>query len=165
MATNTLRKIFFDNDHSSMKINNILVVCTGNICRSPIAEYFLKKLLNDSTIVVESAGTNAMVNFPADPNSCAVMHARGYDLSRHRAKQINHSLIARSDLVLVMDRTHKPWISLNFPQYLGRVFKLGFWEADADISDPYGRSQEHFERSCIDIEHHVNSWLKRLNKQ
>jgi protein-tyrosine phosphatase len=83
-----------------MAFKNILVVCVGNICRSPMAEYFLKT--NCPNQHIESAGLSAMVGHHADEKAIHCMDQFHIDMRPHIAKQINASLIKQADLILVM---------------------------------------------------------------
>lgn len=85
-------------------------------------------------------------------------------LEAHRAKQLDLALLGSSDLILALDRTHRMWISRCFPQYLGRTFKLGYWDGDADVADPYRKTQEMFDLVYQDIERYTSSWLRRLQR-
>ena len=91
---------------------SVCFVCTGNICRSPMAEIVLRDLaeragLGDA-IEVSSAGTGDWhVGEGPDPRAAAALTARGYDVSRHRAKQFETADFARHDLVVALDRGHE----------------------------------------------------------
>ena len=87
-------------------MKNILVVCTGNICRSPTGEYLLKKGLGDGYNVM-SAGLGALVDHPAHEISQKIAMEHGIDMSAHRARQINLDILKWADLVLVMENGHK----------------------------------------------------------
>ena len=89
-------------------IRHILVVCVGNICRSPMAEALLRDALREQQdITVESAGLGALVDHPASEHAVDLMHERGLDITSHRAQQITPELIAQADLVLVMESGHR----------------------------------------------------------
>lgn len=139
---------------------HILVVCTGNICRSPMGEALLRKALPDRAVV--SAGTEAMVGWQATEEARAVMKAHGYDLSRHHARQLSPKMLAASDLVLTMDQTHSDWINKRYPQYRGKVHKLLKWQDGHDVEDPYGHPLSFFEHTYEDIAAGVKDWLKRV---
>ena len=89
-------------------IRNILVVCVGNICRSPMAEALLKSALREQEgFKVESAGLGALVGYPAAEDTVALMDEMGIDITAHRARQIHPDMVAEADLVLVMESGHK----------------------------------------------------------
>lgn len=140
----------------------ILVVCTGNICRSPLAEVLLQERLRPQGIEVRSAGTGALIGYPADPLSLAVARDAGFDLSAHRAQQATRELLSAQDLVLTLDRGHSDWINARHPQLRGRVHKLLKWRDDADVADPYQLPREAFDTAWAAIEQGVADWLPRL---
>lgn len=144
---------------------NILVVCVGNICRSPMAEGLLKQALaasNKMDCFVSSAGLNALIGHKADPNACLLMLNKGIDISNHRACQINSEMIRKSDLILVMETFQKNAIEENEPSTKGKVFRLGEW-GKFDIPDPYQRELSVFETSLALIEQGVAQWIAKLH--
>lgn len=140
--------------------NKILVVCTGNICRSPIAEGLLHARLPGKT--VRSAGVAALIGAPADPTAVELMAENGHDISGHIAQQATLALMSAMDVVLTLDQTHSDWINRTYPQLRGRVHKLLKWRQDADVMDPYRRPREAFEQAYRDIDEGVADWVKRL---
>ena len=140
--------------------NRILVVCTGNICRSPIAEGLLKAAL--PRLHVASAGTAAVVNASADPHSESVCQEHGVDVSTHRARQITTAMLQEYDLVLALDAGHVSWLNSRYPQFRGKVHKLGKWKGDQDVPDPYQHPREAFEQCYLQIDALVKEWVKRI---
>jgi protein-tyrosine phosphatase len=141
---------------------NILVVCIGNICRSPMAEAILAHALRDRKgIKVSSAGLGALVGHPADPIAQDLMQARGLDISGHRARMIADSLLYSADLVLVMELGQKREIESIHPGSRGKVFRLGEWR-QIDIDDPYRQQRQAFEQALTLIDQSIVDWLPKL---
>ncbi len=140
----------------------IAVLCTGNICRSPIAEALLREQLATSGKQVLSAGTYAMVGQPADPISVELMREQGIDISGHRARQATQALLKDCDLILVLDRSHLDWMNATFPLFRGRVHKIGRWPNNADILDPYRMPRAVFEEVRDRIAEGVAEWARRI---
>lgn len=143
--------------------NNILVVCIGNICRSPMGEALLKQALAESKpgCVISSAGLGALVDHAPDDMACELMRERGIDISHYRARQINTDIIRKADLILVMESVHKTAIEDKEPSAKGKVFRLGEW-GKFDIIDPYKKERAVFEYALSGIDQGVADWLKRL---
>ncbi|GEA52368.1 protein-tyrosine-phosphatase [Vibrio inusitatus NBRC 102082] len=139
--------------------NNILVVCIGNICRSPIGEEILKQALPAKTIT--SAGLGALVDKPADENSVKVSALHDVDLTEHAARQITTKMIADNDLILVMEKGHIDAITKLAPAARGKTMLYGHW-LNKEIPDPYKQSFEAFEHVYELIDKSAKEWLKRL---
>jgi len=122
---------------------SVLVVCTGNSCRSPMAQYMLADMLKGTPASVASAGTNAPVGSPATANAVEVMRAVGIDLVRHRAQQLSSELVEAADLVLVMEEYHRQRVVDLVPDAAGRTrLLLSFVGRDRKVEDPVGFSVE-----------------------
>ncbi|WP_333678989.1 low molecular weight protein-tyrosine-phosphatase [Dyella sp.] len=141
---------------------NILVICVGNICRSPAAEFLFRDKLRHRGIQVRSAGLKAMVGYPMDDNAMRVLKAHGIDAAEHRARQLNADMLREADLVLAMEREHLGAAARLAPEASGKLFLLDKWREAGDIPDPYRRSQQVFEHVHAMIERGVDSWLKYL---
>jgi len=143
-------------------IKHILVVCVGNICRSPMAEQLLKSALRgQDEYTVESAGLGAVVGHPADDFSLELMSGLGEDISGHRARQIHPDMVRDADLVLVMETGHKRAIDDADATARGKVYRLGEWQ-DRDIDDPYRRPRAAFATALEQIQEGVASWAKKI---
>ncbi len=131
----------------------VLMVCTGNICRSPMAQVLLAGRLRERGLetAVESAGTNAPEGRPADPLAVEAMAARGLDLSAHRARQLTLAHVHAADLVLVMEAWQQREVERMDPSARGRVHRLGRI-GGFDIPDPFGRGPEALAQSLALIE-------------
>lgn len=142
--------------------NSILVICTGNICRSPIGERLLRDAFPQKKI--DSAGTGALVGHPADPASVLVAEKHGLSLEGHMARQLNRKMLGEYDLILVMDKDHTKYIDKIAPEAIGKVMLFGHWIDEKDIPDPYKKSQEAFEFVWNLLEQANKGWIKQLKK-
>jgi len=141
--------------------DTILIVCTGNICRSPIAERLLRQTLPDKRI--DSAGMAALVDKPADPYAVVVAQKHQLRLDDHHATQFTSALGRQYDLILVMEKSHQEQISRASPEARGKIMLLGHWVGRREIPDPYHKSQEAFESVYRLIDQACQSWLQKLN--
>ncbi|NQT93285.1 MAG: low molecular weight protein arginine phosphatase [Lentisphaerae bacterium] len=125
-----------------MKKRVALFVCTGNICRSPMAEYMLRDMLGeDSEWVVRSAGVSAGNGSEATPQAVETMRRDGIDLSAHRSRPVDRSLLEEAELILVMTAGHRDQLLSRFPDIREKLFLLKSFAAagqGGDIGDPIG---------------------------
>jgi protein-tyrosine phosphatase len=142
--------------------NSILVVCAGNICRSPTGEYLLKDKLPDSDIKVSSAGLTALVGKSAEATATSIALTNNIDMSGHKGRQLSASFIAENDLILVMEERHLSDLLDQYPQARGKTFLLGKWIDDTEIPDPYRQSHEAFEHVYQLIDRACNAWAKYI---
>ena len=139
---------------------NILVVCTGNICRSPMAEGMLKKDLPErlaGRVAIASAGTHALHGNRASPHAIEVMQGMGIDISGHRARQLSNTLVRSSNLIVVMEKSHLRLVKLKSMLSPTRARMLTAFEDNQerpyDVPDPMGEGIEAYEASAAIIHH------------
>ncbi len=146
--------------------NSILVVCAGNICRSPTGEYLLKDKLKaqsaDSHIKVSSAGLTALVGKGAEATATSIALSNNIDMSTHKGRQLSSALIAENDLILVMEERHLTDLLGQYPQARGKTFLLGKWINETEIPDPYRQSHEAFDHVYQLIDKACTAWTKYL---
>ncbi|EIY5086626.1 protein tyrosine phosphatase [Klebsiella variicola] len=141
--------------------NSILVVCTGNICRSPIGERYLRSLLPDKK--VDSAGTGALVGHEADSSAVKIAKSHNLSLEGHIARQFTSSLGRQYDLILVMEKIHLEQVSKMAPEVRGKTMLFGHWLDQRDIPDPYRKSDEAFLSVFKLIEQAGKVWAQKLS--
>jgi len=137
-----------------------MTVCTGNICRSPLAEAELRQHLPEK-ITVCSSGLHALVGAPAQETVLKLAGNRGLDLSGHRGAQITGRMALANDLILVMTNAQKAELEKRFPAARGRVFLLGQWGA-GEVPDPYGGSETLYNAVDLQIQKAVRQWVKKI---
>ena len=148
-----------------MDINfkNILIVCVGNICRSPMAEHLLQQKINKYGVEVRvsSAGLGALVGHGADEYAIEVMAEHDIDGAAHRARQLDNGMVKHNELILVMEHWQQKEIENLYPYARGRVHLLGKW-ADVEISDPYKKPKEAFVSAFETIDKACDLWCNKL---
>ena len=141
----------------------VLTVCTGNICRSPAAEFLLRRRIEEVGRPVEAhaAGIGALVNHPAEETTRTMLQARGVDLSVHRASQLTPERLRWAELILVMEKHHRDAVLAMDPTARGKTFLLGHW-TQTEIPDPYRRGDAAHAEALRLIEAAVEPWVHKL---
>lgn len=143
-----------------MAFDHILVVCVGNICRSPMAEALLKQRFPNK--VIDSAGVGALVGHAADPAALEIMANQKIDITNHVAKQIDEDLAKKADLIFTMSDSQTKWVEERWPFCRGKTFKLGHW-MDKDIADPYKHDMSAFKIAYQDILDSIEQWNNKIS--
>lgn len=130
-------------------MRRILLVCTGNTCRSSMAKVLTEDMVKKSgqadKVEIFSAGTMAVPGHGANPKAIKAMDQIGLDLSDHQSTPISNALIEQADLIIAMTENHKQQILFMAPDYQGQIKVL-------DVPDPFGGSDEEYRR-CRDEIH------------
>ncbi|WP_296241327.1 protein tyrosine phosphatase [uncultured Enterobacter sp.] len=144
-----------------LKINSVLVLCTANVCRSPIGEHLLRRFLPE--IKVHSAGIFGLVGQPANPTAIEVASRHGLYLTSHIARRFNPIMIRQYDLILTMEPWHTEWINVLAPEVRGKNLLFGHWLNRKKIPDPYRKNHEEFEKVYSLLERASQEWAIRIN--
>jgi protein-tyrosine-phosphatase len=126
---------------------SVLVVCTGNSCRSPMAAGILSKMLGGERVFIYSAGTDAPVGSPATTFAVTTAAELGVDLNLPRSQQLDAGLVQSADLVLVMEEYHRKRVLELVPEAEPKTRLLG----ERDIADPIGRSLEFYRETAAEL--------------
>ena len=153
-----------------MKPKTVLFVCSGNICRSPMAEGFLKKMLRDRLgeasreIQVLSAGLNAFEGY-ATGETFQVMRDEGVDLSTFRSKQLTLEMVEKADLILTMQRSHKFHVFALDPKARDKTITLKEFSGETEkpgIADPYGGGINAYKACAEEIKGSLNKAFEKI---
>ena len=144
----------------------ILIVCTANICRSPVVAALLKQRLDEkgySDWQVDSAGTWAVLSRGAANFSIQLMAEQGIDISHHHAKMINEAMIAQSDLVLCMELGHVEALQIEFNAYKNKIFALSEMAGKKySVKDPYGNPIDDYRDMVAEVTRFLDAGFERI---
>jgi len=152
-------------DARATRPHRLLLVCTANICRSPMAEAFAKSYGRERGWAIEamSAGVSAFSDNRAAPRSVKAMAELGIDIGPHRSRPIDEEHMLWADYVLVMELRHATRIRELWPQQEGKVMMLGNFGGVMEIDDPYGSWFMGRYRRCRDeIQRCTHTFIDRL---
>lgn len=151
----------------------ILLVCTGNTCRSPMAQVLFEQKLRQrfpehfanrqlAPVQVSSAGVSAHPGEPASDGAIAAMESLGLDLSRHESQPTTEALVDEADLILTMTNSHRQALLGRWPHLTPKVF--GVAPEHGDVTDPYGGSVEVYEACAAKLDRYLEAWLDKLDR-
>lgn len=146
----------------------IVFVCSGNTCRSSMAEALARNWLEinapQTDALVASAGLAALPGGPAAHQAIQVMAENGLDLSHHKARQFSEALLEQSDIVLTVTENHRRTLASMFPQAAPKIHALAEFAGQQgfDISDPFGQSVDVYRKCAAQIAELIDRAFNRL---
>lgn len=150
-------------------MKNILFVCTGNSCRSVMAEAFFRKATADrpDEFAVHSAGISALDGYQATKETMEVMVEHGLDVSDHRSRRLTEEMVREAEQIFVMERVHKEWVLRLVPEADRKTHLLAEFASkgsqnrrEIDIPDPI-RMSDHFYKNVADV---IDDCVKNVAK-
>lgn len=142
----------------------VLIVCSGNTCRSPMAGALLQHLWKgDRPLEVLTAGTATVHGLPATAHAVTVMQEHGLDLTAHRSQPITPHLLQTVDLILTMTVSHREALRLKYPAVSARIYTLAEYAGrNTDVRDPYGGPLEEYRRTAQALVELLTSVVARM---
>lgn len=147
----------------------VLFVCTGNTCRSAMAEGLFNALARsaEKEFKAKSAGIFAIDGYPASDEAIkALKEDYDIDISGHTSKSINHEDVREADLILTMTESHKHTIIKRYPEYSDKIFTLKeYIGLSGDISDPYGMGIDVYKKTARELNDAISMVIEKLSKE
>ncbi|MCX8075137.1 MAG: low molecular weight protein arginine phosphatase [Clostridia bacterium] len=148
----------------------VMFVCTGNICRSPMANHYMQMKINNSDrqadFIISSCGTNASTGQKATNYAIQVMKEYGVDMESHRATRIEDSEIKDYDLIFTLTKFHKDYIERIYPTLKSKIFVLKeFVDKDVvykDIDDPWGLDLIVYKECSKEIVENIDKLIEKI---
>lgn len=146
------------------QLKKVLVVCTGNTCRSPMAAGWLNRKLAGKGWAAESAGVAAWGGSPASPEAIVAMQEIGLDITGHRSRKLSAELVAGATTILAMTKEHRQEIAQRFPEARGKTFLLHSFgpEPARDIADPIGLPVDAYRHTRDELIQALGDFLLHL---
>jgi protein-tyrosine phosphatase len=145
--------------------NKILVICYGNIYRSPLAEYILKRVCSSDKYKIKSAGFHNKLNRKCEPEYLKILEKFEYDLSDHRSKIIQNSDTSWADLIIIMDRYNWDMLKQLDAGCVNKIIWIGAFSKNknVEVKDPYGKGVEFTKKVVSDLEVCINDLCQEIN--
>lgn len=149
----------------------VLFVCTGNSCRSPMAEGIFRAKIPDeykNKIRVWSAGTGSFDGSPSSRLAIEVCSEKGIDISSHRSQALRKHHLAQSDIVFVMEKEHLKFIHELFPNYMENAYLLKAFDCEKnnrrkiEIPDPIGKNKRFYEKVFRELTKEIDRIMPRI---
>ena len=151
-------------DETGSQLKKVLVVCTGNTCRSPMAAGWLNQKLAGKGWKAESAGVAAWGGGRASPEAIEVMREIGIDISSHRTRALSRALVEEAHVILAMTEGHRREIAHHFPDAIHKTFLVrGFGaERARDVADPVGLPADAYRHTRDELVRALGDFLLYL---
>lgn len=144
----------------------ILIVCTGNTCRSPMAEGIFKYMAKNHNLNLEisSAGIAALDGDRVSMGAVKAMENIGIDISTHKSSLVNIALVEEAEVILTMSNSHKDILSSRFPSIKNKIYLLNDYSfgKNKDIEDPFGGSLSGYEVARDEIYEAVEEIVEKI---
>lgn len=146
---------------------SVVFVCAGNTCRSPMAAAVARRLAGDAQVEIrfESAGIAAMDGQSASNHAAFVVHDRGGDLTPHRSRFLDDSIVEGADLLLTMTRSQRDELRRRYPRHGASIHTLGEMAgvgSDIDVDDPIGGDLTRYEETYDQIERYLQTAMDEI---
>ncbi len=148
-------------------MKNIVFVCTGNTCRSPMAEGIAKKLAQQKELALNfsSRGTSVYMEEKANPLAKNAAKAYSSDLEEHFSKAFSEKDAEKSEIVLTMTLRHKEYLKEKYPKYKDKIFTIKEYVGEkGDIADPFGKNKEAYEACAKELYDLINKILTNIQE-
>jgi protein-tyrosine-phosphatase len=145
----------------------VLVVCSGNTCRSPMAGALLQHLwTGNEQLTVLTAGTATVDGLPATSHAITTMAERGIDLGAHRSQPVTERLVREADLILTMTASHRDTLRRQWPSMAEKVQTLAEYSGKhADVPDPFGGPLDEYKRTAQSLADLLEAAVARMQRK
>ncbi|MDF1617109.1 low molecular weight protein arginine phosphatase [Petrocella sp. FN5] len=144
-------------------MKDLMFVCTGNTCRSPIAEGLAKKIMGNNKAIICSRGISVNLEEPANMNAVKAMEKKHISLKNHKSKRFDPKEVTENMLILTMTTRHETYLKYHYPMLEDKVYALlPYIQMTGDVKDPYGLGQEVYDQCADQLETAISKLMDQL---
>ncbi|PKM65708.1 MAG: hypothetical protein CVU95_14065 [Firmicutes bacterium HGW-Firmicutes-2] len=146
-------------------MKDLMFVCTGNTCRSPMAEGLAKKMMGNKKAMILSRGISVNLEEPANLSAVNAMEKKHISIKNHKSKRFDPREVTDNMLILTMTSRHETYLKYHYPMLEDRVHALlAYINLTGNIEDPYGMNQEVYDQCADQLEAAISKLMDQLDQ-
>ncbi|PKM57026.1 MAG: protein tyrosine phosphatase [Firmicutes bacterium HGW-Firmicutes-3] len=145
-------------------MKDLMFVCTGNTCRSPMAEGLAKKMIGNKKAIILSRGVSVNLEEPANMSAVKAMEKKHISIKDHKSKRFDSKEVTDNMLILTMTSRHEAFLKYHYPMLEDKIYSLlAYINMTGNVEDPYGLDQEAYDQCADQLENAIGKLMDQLD--